>query len=310
MGTALEDLGIAAPGGSPLQAPPPQPAEQPTEQPIPRPAQIAPHPDSLVGQGKAASLTGGVPPHQEFMAKTYIETPEEKKTAQQQMHQTQEILNKKVGDDTARKAVAPLLEVAKVINGVDISPILPYTGFEGRMRYHGEQLINGSKTLQGLGLKTTDRFRLAQAFHVQQAKLIADAVRQALTTSIRMPYVMHMVMPLTSVDIWKSDPESAIMRFNFMKNYLNDRLKNYTVLANKGIPLNLTELQHMVGSHVVKEEPEKAKQELAQIRAKGTPTAAPVTTDKQKWLEENKKGNPDYTEQELSDIYDKKYGKR
>lgn len=200
---------------------------------------------SDVAQGKMPSLSPQT--HENFTVNNPLHTPEQNADAANQIRQTQEILNKKVGDDTARKAIAPLMEVAKVINGIDIAPISKFTGFEGRTRYHYEQLR------AGFGLSTTPDFKAAQAFHIQQAKLLADAIRQALKTSIRNEYVKNMLIPLSSVDVWKSDPETAIMRFNYMKDYLNGRLKTFVTLANKGTPLNEKEVNDMLDINVPKE---------------------------------------------------------
>jgi hypothetical protein len=172
---------------------------------------------------------------------TYFPTDQEKQANIQQIDQTETLLGKQTGNVAAQQALPPLLDIAKTINAIDFKPVAHFAGL------HGKAYASMERGIAALGGKVSPEFEAYDNFVKSQGKLLADATRQALQTSVRNQYVMNMLMPLTNTSVWYENPELAMNRFNFFRNWINDRMKMYHYLGTKGISPNFDELSKNLG---------------------------------------------------------------
>lgn len=172
---------------------------------------------------------------------TYFPTDKEKQENNEQVTQTENLLAKQVGSTAAQKALPPLLDITKTINQIDFTPVAKFAGL------HGKTYATIERAKAALGGNVSPDFEAYDNFVQSQGKLLADATRQALQTSVRSGYVKSMLMPLTNTSVWYENPELAMNRFNFFRNWLNDRTKMFQLLATKGISPNANELDKQLG---------------------------------------------------------------
>ena len=172
---------------------------------------------------------------------TYFPTDQEKQENQEQVQQTENILAKKVGSAEAQKVMPPLLDITKTINDIDFTPVAKFAGL------HGKAYATYERALASLGMQVSPDFQAYDNFVNTQGKLLADATRQALQTSVRNQYVQHMITPLMNTAVWYENPELAMNRFNYFRNWLNDRTKVMQYLATKGISPNAKEMNKSLG---------------------------------------------------------------
>lgn len=168
---------------------------------------------------------------------TYTPGEKEKNEADKQVDQTQAQMAKQIGNEAAQKQFGPLLDMAKTINAIDFSPVAKFAGTHGKLNAMYER----AKTATGIGEPSED-FKAYDNFVQSQGKLLADSARQALATSVRSQYVKTMLMPLVKTATWYENPELAMNRFNFFRNWINQRVKVMHYLATKGISPNLDEV--------------------------------------------------------------------
>jgi len=173
---------------------------------------------------------------------TYIQGEKQKNEANQQIEQTEAKLAKDVGNKAAQNALPPLIDIAKTINGINYTPVANFSGLHGK----AYAMMERAKAATGIG-QTSPEFKAYDNFVQSQGKLLADATRQALATSVRQPYVREMLMPLTNTAVWYESPELAMNRFNYFRDWLNDRMKIYHHLATKGVSPNLKEINDVMG---------------------------------------------------------------
>ena len=172
---------------------------------------------------------------------TYFPTDQEKKENKEQVDQAETILAKQTGNVAAQKALPPLLDITKTINAIDFRPVANFSGL------HGKAYATIERAKAAFGGKVSPEFEAYDNFVKSQGKLLADSTRQALQTSVRSGYVKNMLIPLTNTSVWYENPELAMKRFNYFRNWLNTRTKMYHYLATKGVSPNEKELSDVLG---------------------------------------------------------------
>jgi hypothetical protein len=173
----------------------------------------------------------GTESNENFVRNTPQHSKQEKAVWQTQLEQGQKILNRKVGDEGARKAIAPLMDMAKLINGIDMEPLSKFAGLKGKANYVAETALNA------MGKPTSEDFKKKLIFDDVDKNILIDALRQVLLTSTQPSYIKEMIAPIMNPSTWRDSPETAIRKFNHAREYINSRLGIFTQLANEGIPV-------------------------------------------------------------------------
>ena len=205
---------------------------------------IPPEPMSIAPEGAFPGSTNTIhnPNSQaHVVANTYISSPKEKQEAQDQIEQTEGDISSRIGVTTARNQLTALVDIAKTINAIDIKPVTKYSGVQGKSQ------ATMQRAAAALNLPVSDDFVKYNRFINTQRNLIADAARQALATSVREGYVRSFILPLIDVSTWTENPKLALDRFNFFKQWINDKLRVTHHLAAKGVPPTVEELDKVLG---------------------------------------------------------------
>lgn len=217
------------------------------------------------------------------IASTYFPSPTETKNNQNQVAQTESMMGKQVGVTAARQQLVPLLDILKTINAVDFSPVAPFAGIHGRSQATIE------RSLAAAGQPVSPAFQKYNLFVRTQAKVIADAVRRALATSVRNQYVKTMILPLTQVVTWTENPQMAMQRFEYFRQWLNDRARVLHYMGTKGISPSLNEMDKVLGLGMTKGSPYPTEAQRAQTLGLGAmpPTMPTPSPDLAKYTQKD-----------------------
>jgi hypothetical protein len=150
--------------------------------------------------------------------------------------QTGSELEKETSDETARNRASTSASILSEIKGVNISPMMSYSGPGGAAAYRTDQLSNATGTLTG---DRKQRFNDYQTFRKETHKFITDTLRQAMATSVREGYVEKYIADAVAnlsqgVDnVLDNNPELALQRWNKLIEYL-DHYHNSNLTRVKG----------------------------------------------------------------------------
>lgn len=149
--------------------------------------------------------------------------PEDQQQFGEMAAQTGSQLEKETSDATARNRTSSSASILSEIKGVDISPVMHYSGTGGASSYRADQFANAAGTLTG---DKKQRFNDYQTFRKEMHKFITDTLRQSMATSVREGYVeKYIADAVTNMsqgidNVLDNNPELALQRWNKLVEYL------------------------------------------------------------------------------------------